>query len=193
MAMFHLEMQIFPYLEMHTGPWNSTPIIVTNSKYHPPIFSSNFSAIWLLFSILEKCAFPYLEMHPGPWKTCHSIVTNSEHHPYFSTYFFCYFIAIFHVEKLIFPYLEMHPEPWKTCPNVVTNSEHHPYFFPYFSAILLPFFIWKSAHFLIWKCALDPEKCAQRRHQQWATPQAHHCKQQAPTEHPPCLIYILVT
>ena len=38
--------------------------------------------------------------------------------------------------------------------------------------------------FLIWKSALDPENPAQRRGQQWATPQAHHRNQQAPYSPP---------
>jgi len=40
-----------------------------------------------------------------------------------------------------------------------------PYFFLWFSSILLLFFISKSAHFLIWKCALDPENIIQHHHQ----------------------------
>jgi len=35
-AIFHQEMQMFPYLEMHTGPW--TPNIITNN----PLFFSPF-------------------------------------------------------------------------------------------------------------------------------------------------------
>ena len=78
-----------------------------------------------------------------------------------------------------------HPERWnhlylvflKTTPNVTIN---HPYFFPDFFHILLLLFGWKNTCFLIWKCTLDLENNLQCRHQQWATPRAHHRNQQAP-------------
>jgi len=55
----------------------------------------------------------------------------------------------------------MHTGPWKQ------HIQHHqqwapsPIFFPDFPL----FSIWNSAHFLIWKCALDPENITQHHHQ----------------------------
>ena len=42
-----------------------------------------------------------------------------------------------------------------------------------FSVIFLLFYNLKSAYFLIWKCALDPENVSQHYHQQWETPPRH--------------------
>ena len=53
--------------------------------------------------------------------------------------------------------------------NIITNLSTNPQFsmsFPLFSSY---FTIKKSAHFLIWKCALDPENVSQHYHQQWET------------------------
>ena len=87
------------------------------------------------------------------------------HYPYFFQiifWFFCYFS----LETPKFPSLYIYPAQRK-CPtilkpvfDIVTKSKHHPYFFPEICVFLLLFFIWKSMHFLTWKCALDPENSA---------------------------------
>ena len=74
-------------------------------------------------------------------------------------------------------------------PNIITNTEHYPLISPDFSAILFPFFSYKSTHNHIWRCTLAAESIPQHCHQQWATskpiiasskpPQAHYHKQQA--------------
>jgi len=45
-AIFHQEMQMFPYLEMHIGPWLNPPNIITNH----PLFFSIFSLFYSYFS-----------------------------------------------------------------------------------------------------------------------------------------------
>ena len=49
--------------------------------------------------------------------------------------------------------------------NVITHLSTTPIFLD-FSVIFLPFYNLKSAYFLIWKCALDPENVSQHYHQQ---------------------------
>ena len=53
------------------------------------------------------------------------------------------------------------PLTLKTFPNIVSNHKYHPAIFLHLSAILLLFLIQKSAHYNIWKCALDPENIPQ--------------------------------
>ena len=42
------------------------------------------------------------------------------------SWFFPYFIAIFHLEKRIFPYLEVHPGPWKQPPTSSSTVSNTP-------------------------------------------------------------------
>ena len=109
-----------------------------------------------------------MEMCTGPWKQHPNIITNI---PLFFSDFFPYFTALF-VFSIATPSIfgNAHWTLKKQCPTSSPTVSTIPYFFSEFSPILLLFFIWKSAHFLIWKCALDPENSARRRHQQWAPP-----------------------
>ena len=96
-----------------------------------------------------------------PWtlKMLPNIITNNQHH-----------IPIFWYFPHIMAYLSYMEVPLtlKTFPNIGTNSKYHPAIFLDLSAILLLFFIQKTAHYNIWKCALDPENIPQCHHQEWA-------------------------
>ena len=70
MPVFHLEMQMFPYLEMYIGPWKQCPpSIITN----PSLFFSVFFCI-LLPSFIQQSIFFYI------WKCTLDPETGPIHH-----------------------------------------------------------------------------------------------------------------
>ena len=132
-----------PYLEMDPGPCKcfstSSPTMGTIPQF--------FLIFWVF------CSYFWIDYHIGHWTLNSENVTNHHHHhpPIFSD-----FLAIFwlFLDRLL--YLDLDPGPW-TLQTLHTIIPTIPHFFFYFSAILLPFFIQISAHFHIWKCALDPD------------------------------------
>ena len=97
------------------------------------------------------CGYFWIDYHIRYWTLDPENVTHHHHHhpPIFSD-----FLAIFWLFLNRLPYLDLDPGP---CKHYPPSSPPSPNFFSDFSAILLPFFIQISAHFHIWKCALDPE------------------------------------
>ena len=161
---FHLEMKMFPYLEMPIGSWKQCPSsIITNLSLF--FFFCFFFLYFIAIFHPEKYFFPYLEVCTGSWNSTHPspVMTMI---PTFFVIFFCYFIDIFHSAYPHFPNLEMCAGPWIQCP---IWSPTILYFFLYFSpdffAIFLLFLLQHSHSFHIWKCALDPEYNAQYGHQ----------------------------
>ena len=167
-----------PYFECLLWTLNMLSNVITNSEHHPSIFPDFSAILWLFLDILL-----YLEMHPAPWKCSPtSLPTVSTMPQFFPIYLLFYSYFTFRVAPItIFGYA-----PWtlkvfdseSILQHYLTNSEHNHLMFSDFSFILLAFYIWKSTFFLIWKYSLNPQNVPQCYHQQWATLQAHHCKQQ---------------
>ena len=138
--------------------------MVTN---HPPFFSlffSYFVAILLPFFIQRSHTFHIWKCALDPE---HSAQHGHQPSPIFSPFFlifslfYCYFS--FSIATLSI-FGSVH---WTLKTHMVTN--HPPFFSLFFSdffAILLLFFSQHSHTFHIWKCTLDPENSARRRHQQ---------------------------
>ena len=63
-AIFYLEMLVFPYLVMHTRPWQQYP----STSHQSSIFQISPFVLLFLFSI---ATIPYLERCAGPWKQYH--------------------------------------------------------------------------------------------------------------------------
>ena len=93
---FHLEMQMFPYLEMRVGPWKQCSLsIITNPSlfffWFFSVFYCHFSSRKAFFSIFGSVHWT-LKQYP-------SIISNDNHPVFFSpfsSWFFHYFIAILH-------------------------------------------------------------------------------------------------
>ena len=125
MAVFHLEMLFFPYLEMHTLPWKHSPTLSPTVSTIPYFFPWNFPHFIAIFH-LQKFQFLYLEVHTGPWKQCPTLSPTVSTIPYFFPWKFPHFIAVFHLQKFPFSYLEVHTGSWKQCPTFSpTVSNHH--------------------------------------------------------------------
>ena len=88
MPVVHLEMQMFPYLEVHIGPWNQCPpSIITNLSLIFSIFYCHFSSRKACFSIFGSVHWT-LKQYPS--------ITSNDNHPYFFLRFYRHFIDIFH-------------------------------------------------------------------------------------------------
>ena len=136
-AIFHPEKHFFLYLEVHTGPWNSThPSPVMTAIL---IFFVIFSPFYWYFS----CSIAALSIFGNVrWtlKTMPNMVTN---HPPFFPLFFSYFVAIL----LLFFIQHSHTfHIWKCAFDPEYNAQHghqpssiffhfFPDFFRYFIAI----------------------------------------------------------
>ena len=83
---FDLEMQMFPYLEMHVGPWKQCPpSIITN----PSLSFSDFFCVLLLFFIQKSIVFLIWKCALDP----ETIPIHHDNHPYT---FFSKIFTIFH-------------------------------------------------------------------------------------------------
>jgi len=97
-------------------------------------------------------------MYNGPWK---HHVTSSPTASIFSDFFDIFTFSTASLSIIGNAHWTLktaHPTSSSTVSTI-------PYFFSWFFSILLLLFIWKSAHFLIWKYALDPENITQHHHQ----------------------------
>ena len=132
MPVFHLEMQMFLYLEMHIGPWKQCPpSIITN----PSLFFSVFFLYFIAIFHPEKNFFLYLEGCTGPWNSTHLSPVMTTIPIFFAIFspFYWYFSCSIAALSI---FGDVH---WtlKTMPNMVTN---HPPFFPLFFLILWLFY-----------------------------------------------------
>jgi len=100
-------------------PENSSP------KHHHQQWAPSPTLFFLIFPIFY-CYFSFGTASLSIFGNVHwtlktappNIITNSEHHPPpFFSWFFPYFIAIFHLAQPQFPYLEIHTGPWKQHPQ----------------------------------------------------------------------------
>ena len=125
---FDLEMQMFPYLAMHVGPWKQCPpSIITN----PSPFFSDFSVFYCHFSS-RKAYFSIfgsvhwtLKEYPSIWQS--SLLS-------LFYWYFSFSIATLFIFGNVCWTLN-------TMRNIVTN---HPPFFPLFFRIFSPFYCYFS-------------------------------------------------
>ena len=124
---FHLEMQMFPYLEMHVGPWKQCPpSIITN----PSLF---FFCISLPFFIQKSIVFHIWKCALDP----ETIPIHHDNHPYtffpkfsLSSWYFSFSIATLYMFGNVCWILN-------TMPNMVTN--HPPFFLRFFRCFIAIF------------------------------------------------------
>ena len=132
-----------PYMEIYNGPWE-----------HHLMSSPTISIFFYIFSLFFYLALPYEEMYNGPWK--HHVTSSPTASIFYIFTFSTASLSI--IGNAHWTLKTAHPTSSSTMSTI-------PYFFSWLSSIFLLFFILKSAHFLIWKCALDPENITQHHHQ----------------------------
>ena len=124
---FHLEKQMFPYLEMHVGPWKQCPpSIITNPSLFFSVFFSDFychfSSRIALFSIFGSVHWT-LKQYPSIMTTIPTLFFQNFH-------YFSFSIATLYIFGNVCWTLN-------TMLNMVTN--HPPFFLRFFRCFIAIF------------------------------------------------------